>query len=99
MKTVETEVYSEESNHAVIRAPGRRFPGSLIQGDSLSILCSEARTISLRLRQLGVNDAELLAIAQEHQEKLLGRLLHYQRVLDEHRLALPSHLEASPTDL
>jgi hypothetical protein len=38
MTKMEIEVYSEATNQAVVQMPGRQFPGSVIQGDSLSIL-------------------------------------------------------------
>lgn len=99
MKLVELEVLSEASNHAVIRPPGRRFPGAVIQGDSLSILCAEAKEISEQIRSLQVTDEELLYLVQEHQEKLLGRLLHYQQVLIEHGISLPYATPAQESDL
>ena len=45
--------------------PGRHFPGCVFQGDSLSILCGLARSISGRIAALGDDDlssdaAELL---------------------------------------
>jgi len=36
MERKEVEVLSEASNYAVIRMPGRHFPGYVVQGDSLS---------------------------------------------------------------
>jgi hypothetical protein len=99
MKLLELEVFSEESNHAVVRAPGRKFPGAVIQGDSLSILCTEAREISRRLKTLCVDDEELLFLAQDHQEKLLHRLLHYQEVLVTNGIQLPFQRAAERTDL
>jgi hypothetical protein len=86
---MELEVFSEASNHAVVRAAGRKFPGSLVQGDSLSILCSLSRRISERLVSLGVVDDRLLSDAQELQEGLLDRVLHYQLVLEKHGIGLP----------
>ena len=35
---VNVKVLSDEVNVPVIHFPGRRFPGSLIQGDSLKIM-------------------------------------------------------------
>jgi hypothetical protein len=99
MKLVELEVFSDTPNHAVIGVPGRRFPGSVIQGDSLSILCSEAKELSESIRASGLQDEELLYLAQEHQQKLLGRLLHYQQVLAEHGIPLPYGQPAQPSDL
>jgi hypothetical protein len=99
MKMVELEVFSEASNHAVIRPRGRRFPGAVVQGDSLWSLCDEAKEISERLRSLEISDEELLHLAQMHQENLLSRLLHYQQVLAEHGMSLPYSTPAQASDL
>ncbi len=99
MKLIELEVFSDASNHAVVRPSGRGFPGSVIQGDSLSILCTEAKEIAEQVRALNVKDEEILYLVQEHQEKLLGRLLHYQKVLAEHGIALPYGVPAQESDL
>lgn len=98
MKTIALNVLSEQSNLAIVQMPGRKFPGCVIQGDSLAILCSEAKEISERLLQIGCADEELLCLAQEHQTKLLGRLLHYQQILSEHGIPLPCKA-AKPSDL
>lgn len=42
MRTESVEIYSDETNRAVIRHPGRKFPGVLIQGDTLFTLCEMA---------------------------------------------------------
>ena len=99
MKIAELEVYSEASNHAVIKPPGRQFPGIVVQGDSLSILSAEARELSERLQQLGIQDEELLCLAQGLQEQLLERQLHYQQVLSAHGVALPYSKPANASDL
>jgi hypothetical protein len=99
MKTITLNLLSEQSNHAVVQMPGREFPGSVIQGDSLFILFAEAKEISSHLKESACADEELLYLAQEHQEKLLGRLLHYQRVLADHHAPLPYSEAAEPSDL
>lgn len=38
MERVEAELFTDGGNNTVVRLPGRRFPGVLIQGDSVSIL-------------------------------------------------------------
>jgi len=98
MKTESLEVYSDASNHAVVRPPGRQFPGSVIQGDTLSSLCTDARELSLRLKAIKPHDDELLWIAQGIQEQLLERLLHYQRVLMAHGIPLPYSAPATEGD-
>lgn len=42
MHTADVEIYSDQTNAAVLRHPGRRFPGLLVQGDSLYALCVQA---------------------------------------------------------
>lgn len=98
MKAITLNILSEQSNHAVVQLPQRQFPGSVVQGDSLAILCSEAKEISQRLMQTGCTDEDLLYLAQEHQEKLLARLLHYQEVLAAHGIPLPYSSAAKPLD-
>ena len=41
MKRVEAELFTDGGNDAVVRLPDRRFPGVLIEGDSLHILRSD----------------------------------------------------------
>jgi len=87
MKTKEIQVYSEESNLAVVRMPGRRFPGSVIQGDSLSILYGLA--VSLYQRALKIGDDELMDEAEELKDLLEERIRHYETVLQRHDMELP----------
>ncbi len=99
MQTIETELFSNASNCAVVRVPGRVHPGLVIQGDSLSTLHAIARDVALRLKQGDIQDEELLYAAQELQEQLLDRLLRYQQALAAHGMELPYGQPASPTDL
>ena len=93
------EIYDETSNVAVLRAPGRHFPGSLVPGDSLSVLCSLSASISRRLQAGDADDEALLDEAQRLQTLLLQRLLHYQATLDAHGIRLPYTPRASADDL
>ena len=82
------EVYSETSNYGIVKMPGRSFPGCVVQGDSLAILCGYARSIHLRATELdGHND--LVDEARELLDLLQGRLRHYEHVLANHNLTLP----------
>jgi hypothetical protein len=87
MKIEQVEIYSDTSNAAIMRHPGRKFPGSLIQGDSLHILVGEARELLAAVAKSG--DEDLTGLAQDHLEKLEGRLKHYEKVLEEHGIQLP----------
>ncbi|MFF8191830.1 DUF6959 family protein [Streptomyces bobili] len=41
MERVEAELFTDGGNDAVVRLPGRKFPGVLMLGDSLHILRSD----------------------------------------------------------
>ena len=77
------EVFSEASNMAIVRMPGRKFPGMVIQGDSFSILVSRAEQIRLKATSGPLQDDadELLRLLSE-------RLAHYEHVLTENGAAV-----------
>ena len=87
MQKKELEVFSEASNVAIVRMPGRRFPGSVIQGDSLSHLRWLAENVRSRLQDH--SDQDLRDTAQELLELLDGHLRHYVNVLDAEGIPLP----------
>jgi len=87
MEKMELEVYSQQSNSAVIKPPGRNYPGVVIQGDSLSVLYSEALEVLKALQDSG--DEEPYYAALELAEKLETHLDHYSQVLQEHGIELP----------
>lgn len=87
IKKVEMEVFSEATNVPVIRHPGRNFPGSLIQGDSLSIIYQLATSIRGRAKKTG--DTELIDDAEELHELLKTRLRVYEETLTAHGIQLP----------
>jgi predicted RNase H-like HicB family nuclease len=87
METKPVEIFSEASNLAIVRVPGRRFPGCVVQGDSLSILLGNAKEVWERVKDS--SDGDLLRAAQALVESLQSRLDHYERVLTEHGIQLP----------
>jgi DNA-binding GntR family transcriptional regulator len=87
MKTELVEIYSDASNLAVIRHPNRRFPGVLIQGDSLFILVEEAKEILQAVRS--IRNEDLVTVVEEHLDKLKKRLDHYEEVLAKNGIELP----------
>lgn len=89
MQVESVEVYSDAYNSAVMRVPGRRFPGSLVQGDSLSSLVFDLKEVCARVADLNIEDEELRHGLHSIQERLLDRLLHYQEVLTAHRIEVP----------
>lgn len=87
MKKEEVEIYSDASNFAVLRHPGRHFPGSLIQGDSLYILLQNVIEAKEELDNGDGNAAS--EILEDVIEILADRLEHYKKTLREHGCELP----------
>lgn len=87
MHKAEVEIFSDASNFAIMRHPGRKFPGSLIQGDSLYALylCADrARHLLLH-----TDPAAALEEVSALHEELLQRLNHYKQTLNDHGIELP----------
>src|SRR6188472_627989 len=99
MEVQSLEVYASDSNYAVVKPPGRQYPGSVIQGDSLFILCRLAVSMSRRVRDDESQDDKFLGDLQELTHSLVGRLLHYQSVLKEHGIELPYVQPVTEADL
>lgn len=85
MRLEQVEIYSDASNMAVMRHPGRRFPGMLIQGDSLYNLCQMAEDLCSSV----ANNPKAREHALFLREALRDRLDHYKTVLAQHSIPLP----------
>ena len=87
MKEETVEIYSDATNQAVMRHPGRNFPGVLFQGDTLYSIC---RDLDETCRQLKNGDTELAyEELNEIRNVMWQRLVHYKTVLQEHNIELP----------
>ena len=87
MQIKDVEIYSNQTNAAVMRHPDRRFPGVLIQGDSLYALCTQADEACTSAKsQLSQGAYQEL---NELRNALWGYLNHYKSVLGEHQMQLP----------
>ena len=82
MQIEHVEIYSDQSNMPVMRHPARKFPGLLIQGDTLHALCAQAA------EALSVSSDARDELVDLHQ-RLLAMLAHYTSVLQEHQVDLP----------
>ncbi|MNM36930.1 hypothetical protein D3C81_476510 [compost metagenome] len=82
MRIENIEIFSDRSNMAVMRHPGRSFPGLLVQGDTLHTLCTQAADALSG----GPDSLEEL---QDLHSKLLEMLSHYKSVLNQHQIDLP----------
>ena len=87
------EVYARDSNFAVVKPPGRNYPGAVIQGDSLASLCRTAIQLARQIDALPNASNDLRDCAEEVADALLNRVLHYQSVLDAHNIDYP-HVHA-----
>lgn len=87
MRKDTVEILSDATNAAVMRHPGRKFPGVLVQGDTLYSLCRRADFACSRAKAR--MDEEDFRELNEVRNALWSLLTHYKSVLAEHQLELP----------
>ncbi len=85
MRSENVEILSDQTNAAIMRHPGRAFPGVLVQGDSLHVLCQQADSACKEVGrgQPGFDELNNLRNA------LWSYLNHYKATLLKHGIALP----------
>ncbi|GHE93007.1 hypothetical protein GCM10014715_56640 [Streptomyces spiralis] len=81
MERVEAELFTDAGNDAVVRLPGRRFPGVLVQGDTLRILSADVAEL---VELCAAGDLEARQAASLIQEELGAKLQRYTDALDAH---------------
>ncbi|MFM9587923.1 DUF6959 family protein [Streptomyces scabiei] len=87
MERIEAELLTDPGNDAVVRLPPRRFPGVLIQGDSLSVIRSDVAEIVDACDRGDVGEArETAAILLSGIDELLTR---YTGALEAHDIPIP----------
>ncbi|MFE7760514.1 DUF6959 family protein [Streptomyces sp. NPDC057438] len=87
MERIEAELFTDPGNDAVVRLPQRRYPGVLIQGDSLSIIRSDVADIVEACDQGDIGEArEAAAILLSGMDDLLTR---YTEALRAHDIPVP----------
>jgi hypothetical protein len=85
MRVSEVEILSDETNAAIMRHPGRAYPGVLVQGDSLHNLCTKAdRTCSFL-----VKSSPAFEEMNEVRNALWTYLNHYKVTLTENKISFP----------
>ena len=89
---LEVEVFSKNINSPIIRFPGRRYPGVLIQGDSLRILFNLVVNIRDSIAHQDIEEAN--GSVRELQERLLEHLAIYEAALRVENLDLPYNKKA-----
>jgi len=78
--------YSDATNAAVMRHPDRRFPGVLMQGDTLDQLFRDLNRVQTDAQLVNSEVAEDIAEIREHLQSFLD---HYEATLSAHGIALP----------
>ncbi|MBZ3908192.1 MULTISPECIES: DUF6959 family protein [Streptomyces] len=87
MEHVEAELFTDGGNDAVVRLPGRRFPGVLIQGDSLHILRSDMAEVVEACERGDLTEAgDSAALLLASLDTLLTR---YATALERHEIQRP----------
>ncbi|MFJ1805432.1 MULTISPECIES: DUF6959 family protein [unclassified Streptomyces] len=87
MERIEAELFTAGGNNAVVRLPGRRFPGVLVQGDSLHILRTDVAELMEACERGDLSDArDAAGLLLSGLDTLLER---YTTALDEHEIPRP----------
>jgi hypothetical protein len=90
MKQVQVDILSEKVNCPIVRMPDRRFPGIVLQGDSVRNLLDLAEEIS----EISVSqqNPDLSAAVASIREKLAYYVAEYEHVMKEagHDLPYPT---------
>ena len=86
MYSANVEIYSDQPNAAVMRHPDRRFPGVLVQGDTLRLLAQQAAD-SLAVLPTGAWDA--MEELEDLKSRLEALVEHYESAMAAHGLELP----------
>ena len=84
---VTIELLSDAINFVVLKTPGRKFPGMVIQGDSLAKLYRCAAEVCRLAKEPG--DQEIIGEAGALCQELRERLAFYEKVLESHGIELP----------
>ncbi|MFF9780195.1 DUF6959 family protein [Streptomyces sp. NPDC013978] len=84
---IEAELFTDGGNDAVVRLPGRRFPGVLVQGDSLHILRSDVAEVAEACERGDVDEArDAVGLLLANLDALLAR---YEAALSDHGIPRP----------
>jgi hypothetical protein len=81
------QVFDDSPNYVVLKTEGRRFPGLVVQGDSLSNLVNLSGEAQNAIRNRDFEEAE--EVIEELHDQLLEKIQHYERVLLSNHVELP----------
>lgn len=87
MERIEVELFTDASVDAVVRLPPRRFPGLLVQGDSLSSIRDDVAGIVRACNRGDVDEAgEEAAFLLSNLDEMLAS---YTVALNSHDIPIP----------
>ncbi|MFJ4369621.1 DUF6959 family protein [Streptomyces chartreusis] len=87
MERIEAELLTDSGNDAVVRMPGRRFPGVLVQGDTLHVLRGDVAEVVDACERGDLDEAqESAGLLLANLDALLTR---YEAALGEHGIPRP----------
>ncbi|TVP76195.1 MAG: hypothetical protein EA353_12465 [Puniceicoccaceae bacterium] len=86
MQVENVEIYSKATNMAIIRHPGRRFPGVLVQGDTLNGIVSDLKQVLAERNKL---PEDAVGELEGIYDRLSYMLEHYTLVLRQNGMELP----------
>ncbi len=89
MKRTEFDVLSETTNCPVILMHGRKYPGLLFQGDSVSIIRQDLKELCELIENPEEPRESALDLAQAIHDTFVTYLLEYQNALAVHGIDLP----------
>lgn len=83
----EFELLNDTTNAVVVRYIERNYPGLLIQGDTLKTFLDDVN--ELHIDAINGDLESVKDISSILQEKLIGLLVHYENIIEEHGYELP----------
>ncbi len=89
MKEIRVQLLGDAVNAPVLKMEGRRYPGVLIQGDSLNALCNLVRELVEISPDVETGDDSPRDLAEELESLLTGYRLVYEEVVSSLGLELP----------
>ena len=87
MNNTHAVILSSATNNAVVQMPGRKYPGVVIQGDTLMSIIHEIEKVRDTLLQGKSNEA--ISDIKYLLEDLTGRIDFYEKVLEENNIQIP----------
>ena len=93
----EIKLYDHVPNSGIVHMPNRRFPAVAIQGDSLSIMLSDATSFMRKAKEH--DDEDMFYMARDLAERLKCHLERYENVLNKEGFDKPYFIDIETVDV